>query len=71
MLDLATVKGEDFFRDIGEWVMKAVAYFHVQCAEENVEPCIHLETIMMTREDFSAHTVDALLDELGIVHRGT
>lgn len=71
MLDLATVTGDNFFGDIGEWVMKCVAYYHLECASQNVKPCIHVETLMMTRTEFQSFIVGAFLDELGIDHRGT
>ena len=71
MLDLGTIKGEKFFDSVGEWVLQALAYFHVNCKEKEFIPCVHLETIVIPRTEFNKLIVEAFLDELGIVHRGT
>jgi hypothetical protein len=68
MLDLAEVKGDKFFDGIGAWMMHAIAFFHAECAVAEVDPCIHLETLMMTQEEFDKIRVGALLDELGLKH---
>lgn len=68
MLDLSTVRGDDFFKDIGEWVMQCITYFHVECAEQDIKPDIHLTTLMMSRNEFNTFIVGAFLDDLGIVH---
>lgn len=69
MLDLSTVKGKEFFHDVGEWMLKCVSYFHVECAEQDIKPpCIHVQTLMMSRPEFNTFIVGALLDDLGIVH---
>ena len=54
--------------DIGDWLMRAIAHFHVECATRDIPPCIHVETLQMPRKEFVAFVVSAYLDELGIVH---
>ena len=68
---MGTIQGDKFFDSIGEWVLQALAYFHVNCKEKNIIPCIHLSTLMIPRADYNTLLVEAFLDELGIVHRGT
>lgn len=70
IIDMGMLKGEKFFDSIGEWVLQALAYFHVNCKEKSVIPCIHLETLLIPRTDYNTLLVEAFLDELGIVHRG-
>ena len=71
MIDLGTIQGEKFFDSVGEWVLQALAYFHVNCKEKKFIPCVHLETVLIPRPEFNRLLVEAFLDELGIVHRGS
>ena len=68
VLDLETVSGDDFFTDVGTWLMQGIAHLHVQCAEKQVTPCVHFETLTMARPDFVTLVVEAYLDDIGICH---
>ena len=70
MIDMGTMKGPQFFSNVGEWILQALAYFHVNCKENKIVPCIHLSTAFIPRAEFNTLLVEAFLDELGIVHRG-
>ena len=68
VLDLGAVSGDNFFEDIGDWMMQSLAHIHTRCEELNITPCIHLETLTMERPNFITFMVGAFLDDLGIVH---
>ena len=68
VLDLSIVQGEDFFEEVGAWMMHALTHLHQDCRELGIIPNIQLETMTMQRHAYVTLLTEAFLDDLGIVY---
>ena len=68
-LDLSSISGEDFFEEVGLWLMQSIAHLHGECKARGIRPCIQLGTALIPQSEFITLLVGAFLDDLdGICH---